>query len=76
MQEYVKELTENSNLNRNKYGTVMSSEANEVGLEKQLEISWRAALQGSFDETIHAPAMVAAYLAYPCTRTDLQVRLA
>ena len=33
MQEYLKELTENSNLNRKEYGTVMSSEANEVGLE-------------------------------------------
>ena len=39
MQEYLKELTENSNLNRKEYGTVMSSEANEIGLEKLLEIS-------------------------------------
>ena len=76
MQEYLKELRENSNLNRKKYGTVMSSEANEIGLQKLLEISWRAALQTYFDETMHAPATVAAYLAYPCTRTDLQVRLA
>ena len=76
MQEYLRELTENSNLNRNEYGTVMSSEANEIGLERLLEISWRAALQRYFDETMHAPATVAAYLAYPCTRTDLQVRLA
>ena len=76
MQEYLKELTENSNLNRKDYGTVMSSEANEIGLEKLLEISWRAALQRYFDETMHAPATVAAYLAHPCTRTDLQVRLA
>ena len=45
MQEYLKGLTENSNLNRREYGTVMSSEANEIGLEKLLEISWRAALQ-------------------------------
>ena len=37
MQEYLKELTENSNLNREEYGTVMSSEANEIGLEKLLE---------------------------------------
>ena len=44
MQEYLKELTANSNLNWKKYGTVMSSEANESGLEKLLEISWRAAL--------------------------------
>ena len=76
MQEYLKGLTENSNLNRKEYGTVMSSEANEIGLEKLLEISWRAALQRYFDETMHAPATVAAYLVYPCTRTDLQVRLA
>ena len=76
MQEYLKDLTENSNLNRKEYGTVMSSEANEIGLEKLLEISWRAALQRYFDETMHAPATVAAYLAHPCTRTDLQVRLA
>ena len=45
MQEYSKELTENSNLNRMEYGTAMSSEANEIGPEKLLEISWRAALQ-------------------------------
>ena len=76
MQENLKGLTENSNLNRKEYGTVMSSEANEIGLEKLLEISWRAALQRYFDETMHAPATVAAYLAHPCTRTDLQVRLA
>ena len=54
----------------------MSSEANEIGLEKLLEISWRAALQRYFDKTMHAPATVAAYLAYPCARTDLQIRLA
>ena len=53
----------------------MSPEANEIGLEKLLEISWRATLQRYFDETMHAPAKVAAYLAYPCARTDLQVRL-
>ena len=76
MQQYLKELTENSNLNRKEYGTVMSSEANEIGLDKMLKISWRAALQRYFDETMHAPATVAAYPAYPCTRTDLQVRLA
>ena len=34
MQEYLKELTENSNLSRKEYGTVMSSEANEIGLKK------------------------------------------
>ena len=39
MEEYWKELTENSNLCRKEYGTVMSSEANEIGLEKLLEIS-------------------------------------
>ena len=76
MQKYLKGLTESSNLHRKEYGTVMSSEANEIGMEKLLEISWRAALQRYFDETMHAPATVAAYLAHPCTRSDLQVRLA
>ena len=33
MQEYLKELTENSYLSRKEYGTVMSSKANEIGLE-------------------------------------------
>ena len=76
MLEYLKGLTENSNLNREEYGTVMSSEANEIGLEKLLEISWRAALQRYFDETMHARATVAAYLAHPCMTIDLQVRFA
>ena len=58
------------------YGTVMCSEANEIGLENLLEISWRVALQKYFDETMHAPAKVATYPAYPCARTDLQVHLA
>ena len=58
MQEYLKELTENSNLSRKEYGTVMSSEANEIGLEKLLEISWRAAHLRYFDETMYAPAAV------------------
>ena len=71
MQEYLKRLTENSILNRKEYGTEMSSEANEIGLEKLLEISWRAALKRYFDETMQAPATVAAHLAHPCTRTDL-----
>ena len=34
MQECLKELAENSNLSRKEYGTVMSSEANEIGLKK------------------------------------------
>ena len=38
---------------------------------KNCEISWRVALQRYFDETMHAPAK----MAYPCARTDLQVRL-
>ena len=70
MEEYLNELTEGSNLNRKEHGTVMSSEANEIGLEKMLEISWRAALQRYFDESMHAPAKVAVYLAYPSARTD------
>ena len=70
MQEYLKKLTENSYLNRQENGTVMSSEA--IGLEKLLEISYRAAFKRYFDETMHAPATVTAYLAYPCAGTDLQ----
>ena len=31
MQKYLQELTENSNLKRRKFGTVMFSEANEIG---------------------------------------------
>ena len=76
MQEYLQELTKNSNLKRKEYGTVMSSEANEIGFEQLLKISWRAALKRYFDETMHVPATVAACRAYPCTRTDFQVRLA
>ena len=76
MHAYLKELTEYFNLNRKEYNTVMSLEANEIGLKKLLEISWRAAMQKYFDETMHAPATVAAYLAYLCTRTDLQILLA
>ena len=37
MHENLKGLIENSNLNRKEYGTVMSSEANEIGLERLLE---------------------------------------
>ena len=37
MQEYLQELTENSNLKRKEFGTVMSSEANEIGLEQLLK---------------------------------------
>ena len=73
MQEYLQELKENSNLKRKEYGIAMSSEANEMGLKQLLKISWRAALQIYFDETMHAPATVAAYLAYTCARTDLLV---
>ena len=45
IQEYLRDLAEESNLYRKEYGTVMSSEANEIGLESLLEIFWRAALQ-------------------------------
>ena len=39
MQEYLKELITGSNLKRKEYGTVMSSEANENGLELLNKIS-------------------------------------
>ena len=54
------------------YGTVMSSEANVEKLRNFLAGGPPEILR----ETMHAPATVAAYLAHPCTRTDLQVRLA
>ena len=43
MQEHLKELVTRSNLKRKEYGTVMSSEANENGLELLNNISWRVA---------------------------------
>ena len=76
MQEYLQQLTENSNLKRKEFGTVMSSAANEIGLEQLLKISRMATLQKYFEETMYAPATVAAYLEYQCARTDLQIRLA
>ena len=54
MQENLQELTENSYLKRKECRTVMSSEANEIGLEQMLKISWRAALQRYLDETMYA----------------------
>ena len=44
MQEYLKELITGSNLKRKEYGTVMTSEANENGLELVSKTSWKAAL--------------------------------
>ena len=76
IQDYLQEMMKSSNRKRKEYGNMMSSEANEIGLEELLKISWRAALQKYFDETMYAPVTLAAYLAYACTRTDLQVRLA
>ena len=75
MQEYLKELIRGSNLKRKEYGTVMPSEANENGSELLSEISRRAALQKCFDETMRTLSSVMAYLANPCVRTVLQVRL-
>ena len=75
MQEYLKELIRGSNLKRKEHGTVISTEANENGLELQSKVSWKAALQKYFDETIRTPSSVIAYLAISCVRTILQVRL-
>ena len=76
MQEYLKEIMTGSNLRRKEYGTVMSSEANENVLELLNNISWKAALQKYFDETMRTPSFVMVYFANPCVRTELQVRLA
>ena len=67
---------EGSNLKRKEYGSVMLSEASESGREQLLKISWGVALQRHFDKTMNALSTVAAYLAYPCVKTELQVRLA
>ena len=55
MQEYLKDLMTVSNLKRKEYGTVMSSEANLNGLELLNKITWKAALQKCFDETMRTP---------------------
>ena len=75
MQEHLKELITSSNLKRNEYGTVMSSEATENGLELLSKTSWKAVLQKYFDGTICTPSSVMVYFANPCFRTVLQVRL-
>ena len=76
MQEYLKELTENSNLKRKEYGDVMSTETNENGPEQLLKFSLSVALQRYSDKTMNTSSTVAAYLTYPCVKTELQVRLA
>ena len=73
--KHLKELVTGSNLTREEYGTVMSSEANENGLELLNKISWKVALQKYFDETMGTPSSVMEYIANPCVRTDLQVKL-
>ena len=75
MQEYLKELETGSNLKREEYESVMSSEADENGFEILNKTSWRIALQKYFDQTMRTPSSVRAYMANPCVRTDLQVRL-
>ena len=75
MQEYLMELTEVFNLYRKEYGTVMSSEANENG-KKIVKNLLESGPPEILRRDMHAPAKVASYLAYPCARTDLQVRLA
>ena len=55
MQEYLKELIMGSNLKRKEYGAVMSSEANENGLEVRSKTSWKTALEMYFDETSVLP---------------------
>ena len=73
MQECLEELITGSNLKRKEYGTVMSSEANEIGLELLSEISCKAALQKYFNETMRTTSSVMAYLVNPCVMTVLQV---
>ena len=74
-QEQFHELMEGSKLKQKEYNTVRSSEVNEKGLEQLLKIPWRVALKKYFNKARNATSTVAAYLAYPCLRTELQVRL-
>ena len=76
LQENLPDSMESSISKRKEYYNLMLSEAIEKGLEQLLIISWRAVLQIYFDKAVHAPATLAAYLAYPGVRTELQVRLA
>ena len=76
LQKNLQDLMESSISERKEYCNLMLSEANEKGLEQLLITSWRAVLQIYFDKAVNAPATVAAYLDYPCVRTELQVRLA
>ena len=75
LQENLQDLMESSIPKRKEYCILMLSLANEKGLEQLLNISWRAVLQIYFDKAMNAPATLAAYLAYPCVRTQLQMRL-
>ena len=68
MQEYLNELITGSNLKRKEYGTVMSS-------KRMSKTSWKAALQKYFDGTMRTHSSVMAYLANPCVRTVVEVRL-
>ena len=45
-------------------------------MEQLLKISLRFVLQRYFDKTMNAPSTMAAYLANPCIRAELQVPLA
>ena len=53
---------------------MMSSEANENGLELLSKISWKAALQKYFDEIMLTLSSLMAFLDNPCVMTALQVR--
>ena len=53
----------------------ISLEANESGLELLSKNSWKEALQKYFDETMRTPSSVKAYLANPCVRAVLQMKL-
>ena len=74
MQEYLMELLADLNLKKEEYGTVMSSEANEDCLEL-VKIAWQTVLQKFFEASMNTPSTVTVYLADPCVRTYLKMRL-
>ena len=53
----------------------MTSKSKENGLDLLNKFSSNIGLQNYFDETMRASLSVMAYIANPCVRTDLQVRL-
>ena len=75
LQEHFKELLKISNCKQNEYGTVMLSEASEIGLEHLVKISWKVSLQMFLDKSMNSSLKKTAHLSYLRVRTEVQVWL-